>query len=148
MRDTLKGLFKPKNPTKYVGDLTKIIYRSSYELKFMIWCDLNSDVIKWSYETIIIPYKSPIDNKWHRYFVDFKITVKEKDNKLKTYLVEVKPGIQTHEPIPQKRKTRRYLNEVYTWAINKSKWAAAEEYCKDRNWQFQLITEKELNIQR
>jgi hypothetical protein len=33
-----------------------------------------------------------------------------------------------------------------TWGINTAKWKAAEEYCRDRGWKFQIFTEKELDI--
>ena len=66
----MKGMFKPKNPQKYRGDPTNIIYRSSFELKLMVYLDQHPEVISWGSEEIIIPYKSPIDNRYHRYFVD------------------------------------------------------------------------------
>lgn len=142
------NFFKPKNKHKYKGDINNIISRSSYETKFMMWCDHNTSVIEWSSEENIIPYKSPIDGRYHRYFVDFKVKVKTLDNKTETYLIEVKPYNQTIEPNVQKNVTKRYLNEVVTWSINKSKWKAAEDYCKDRGWKFKILTEKELNIKR
>ena len=71
---TYKGYFKPKNPKKYKGDPTNIIYRSSWECKLMIRLDEDPNVISWGSEEIIIPYRSPIDNKIHRYFVDFIVT--------------------------------------------------------------------------
>ena len=66
-----QGRFKPKNSAKYVGDPTNIIYRSSYELKFMKWCDINDNITEWGSEEVAIPYRSPIDNRIHRYFPDF-----------------------------------------------------------------------------
>jgi hypothetical protein len=59
-------------------------------------------------------------------------------------ILEVKPKAQTQEPTPPKRKTKRYINEVFTWGVNQAKWRAAEEFCKDRGWQFRLITETDL----
>lgn len=145
---TYKGFFKPKNKSKYKGDPTNIIYRSSYELKFMIWCDSNSSVIEWASEEHIIPYKSPLDNRYHRYFVDFYIKVKNKAGLIDIYLIEIKPSHQTREPViqKQKKKTKKYITEVTNWLINNSKWNAAEEYCSDRKWKFKILTEKELNI--
>lgn len=141
-----QGFFKPKNPKKYKGDPTNIIYRSSYELKFMLWCDSNPSIIQWASETIIIPYKSPIDGKYHRYFVDFYVKLKNKEGNIEVLLIEIKPSSQLKEPQPPKKKTKRYINEATTWIINNSKWKAAEEYCKDRKWKFEILTEKELNI--
>ena len=105
----------------------------------MKWCDITPSVEEWGSEEIIIPYISPVDGKRHRYFPDFYVKIGK--NK---YLVEVKPFKQTQEPKTQKRMTKRYINEVVTWSVNKAKWKAATEFCKDQNWGFMLITEKEL----
>ena len=143
----MKGRFTPRNPKKYVGDVRHITYRSSYELKFMNWCDLNDSVVKWNSEEIVVNYISPVDNRPHRYFVDFTIQVKEKDdNALKTYMVEVKPFRYTQEPQPPQRKTKSFLQEVVQWHVNQSKWKAAAAFAKERGWDFQVITEKELGI--
>ena len=141
-----KGKYKPKNPAKYAGDPTNIIYRSSWELKFMVWADTKPNIIKWRSEETVIPYISPIDNKIHRYFVDFQVQVKGKDGSLKTYLIEIKPEAQTRPPTVQKRVTKKYLNEVVTWGKNEAKWKAANEYAKDRGWKFLILTEKDLGI--
>lgn len=141
-----KGFFSPTNVHKYKGNVSKIIYRSSYELKFMFWCDTNKNVLEWSSEETVVIYRSPVDNKYHRYFVDFKIKIKNKQGIIETILIEIKPAYKLQEPKPKKRKTRAFLNEVKDWLINNSKWKAADEYCKDRNWKFQILTEKELNI--
>ena len=139
-----QGIFKPKNPQKYVGDHKNIIYRSSWEKKVMIWLDKQPSVISWSSEEIIIPYKSPADGKWHRYFVDFYVEALDNNGNRQTYLLEVKPAAQTKEPTPQKRKTKRYITEVVTYGINQAKWKAAEEYCKDKGWEFLILTEEQL----
>lgn len=143
---TLKGKYRPSNPHKYKGDPSNIIYRSSWELKFMKWCDLNEAVIEWQSEEFCIPYKSPIDGRFHRYFPDFLVKIKNKDSLVETWVVEIKPLSQTKEPRPQKRLTKKYLNEVKTYAINKYKWDYALEWCKDRNYKFVIFTERELNI--
>jgi hypothetical protein len=146
-----KGRYKPNFPDKYKGDPTNIIYRSSWERNCMVYFDLNPKIIQWSSEEIVIPYKSPIDGKWHRYFPDFFVKIKntsktEKEYQIETILIEVKPFKETIEPKIKKRMTRQYLVEVQKWGINSAKWKAALEYCKDRNWQFKILTEKELRI--
>lgn len=140
-----QGKFKPRNPAKYKGDISNIIYRSSYELKFMNWCDLNDSVQEWGSEEIVIPYRSPLDNRYHRYFVDFYVKVVN-NNGAEMYLVEVKPHRFTQEPKIPKRRTKRFIQEVKQWGVNLAKWEAAEEFCKDRKWKFKIITEKELNL--
>ena len=140
-----KGRYKPQNPNKYDGDPTTIIYRSLLERRFMVYCDTKSHILKWSSEEVVIPYVSPIDNRYHRYFVDFMIQYRDGVGALRTVLVEVKPKSQTSPPKrPEGKLTRRFLTEVKTWGVNEAKWKAAVEYCKDRKWHFQLITEKEL----
>jgi hypothetical protein len=141
-----KGTFKPKNPDKYKGDPTKIIYRSRWELMVMQKLDAHPDVIQWSSEEVVIPYVSPIDNRYHRYFMDFYMKRKSKEGKIEEILIEVKPFAQTKPPTVQNKVSRRYITEVQTWGVNSAKWKAAQEYCKDRGWQFQIITEKELGL--
>ena len=142
----MKGRYKPINPSKYKGNPTNIIYRSSWELKFMRFCDLRDDVIEWQSEEIIIPYRHPLDGKIHRYYPDFRVKVKNKTNKIENWIIEIKPYKFTKEPIPQKRKTRKYINEVKNYAINSYKWDAAKYFCKKRDWKFKILTEKELHI--
>ena len=123
-----KGRFYPSNPKKYKGDSRNIIYRSLWERKFMVYCDLNQNVLEWGSEEIIIPYKSPIDNRWHRYYPDFFIRVKEKSGSIKTYIIEIKPKKQVKEPKKNPtKKTKEWVNEVYTWGVNQAKWDAAKE---------------------
>ena len=141
---TYKGKYKPMNPSKYLGDPTNVVYRSSWERQCMLYFDKNDNIVKWGSEEIVIPYRSPLDRRVHRYFVDFVIKVRTADGKLETHLIEVKPFKQTKPPQTPARKTRRYLNEVTTYVVNEAKWKAAEEYCKDRLWKFQIITENEL----
>ena len=103
-------------------------------------------VLQWSSEEFVIPYKSPVDGRWHRYFPDFWMKVKQTDGSTKTYLVEVKPKAQVEGPKPQKKVTKKYITEVATYAINQAKWKAAKEFCADRKLEFKIMTEKELGI--
>ena len=84
-----KGFFRPKNPSKYKGDPTNIIYRSRWELKFMVYLDSHPDVLSWGSEEVIIPYRSPIDNKVHRYFPDFVVKKRNPAGIIETLLVEI-----------------------------------------------------------
>lgn len=141
-----KRKFTPNNPNKYGGDPTNIIMRSSWETRFAMWCDTNPSVVKWISEETIIPYVCGTDNKIHRYYVDFQIKVKDKDNNLRTYLVEIKPAKQTVPPEFPGRKTRRYLEESFAFIKNQSKWNAAKVYAKERGWEFIILTERELGL--
>ena len=133
-----KGKFKPLNPHKYKGDISKIIYRSSWELNVMMELDRQDDVLQWSSEEFVIPYKNPITGRRHRYFVDF--WVKKADQSIQ--LVEVKPWHESHPPSTRNKKPRRLITEVHKWGINISKWSAAEKLCKQKGWDFIVMTEK------
>ena len=63
--------------------------------------------------------------------------------KEKTILVEIKPAKETEPPTGEKR-TKRYINEGLTYIKNMNKWEAANDYAKDRGWEFQIWTEKTL----
>ena len=141
-----KGKYKPSYPKKYKGDPTNIVYRSLWERKFMVYCDNNPSVIEWQSEEFCIPYRSPIDNKVHRYFPDFFIKYKDVSGKIKSSLIEIKPMRQCYPPPKPKRQTKKYLNEAYEYAKNQAKWRAAQDYCADRMWEFKVMTEKELGI--
>ena len=141
-----KGKYKPRCPKKYKGNPTKIIYRSSWELKFMRYCDSNQNILEWGSEEFCLPYKSPLDNRVHRYFPDFYIKVRESTGIIKQMIIEVKPKRQCMEPKKPKRKTRGYIYEVREYVKNQAKWKAAEEYCIDRGFEFKILTENELGI--
>ena len=143
-----KGKFKPKNRSKYKGDHTAITYRSLWELRFMRYLDTTTSVLKWSSEEIVIPYRSPIDGRRHRYFPDFWERVKTSEGLVKESLIEVKPKAQCSPPkgVPPKdrRKRGRFIREVKTWGVNEAKWKAAKAYCDDRKWGWKILTEDDL----
>ena len=141
-----KGKYYPSFPRKYKGDPTNIIYRSLWERKFMVYCDKNDNILEWASEEIAIPYRSPIDNRVHRYFPDFYMKVKETNGRIKNYVIEVKPAKQTIPPKKPKRQTKGYIREAYEYARNQAKWKMAKEFCADRQWEFKVVTEKELGV--
>ncbi len=145
----LEGKYRPINYTKYRGDPTKVFYRSSWELKFMQWCDKTPSIIEWNSECIVIPYYDPVQRKWRRYFPDFYLKVRDINGRIVQHLVEVKPRRQIDGP---KRRTgtatrnKTYITEVNTFATNTAKWEAASEFCKDRKWEWTLVDEHDLQI--
>ena len=141
-----KGKYRPNNPLKYRGDYRNIIYRSLWELKFMKYCDSNQNILEWGSEEFWLPYRSPLDNKVHRYFPDFYIKVRETTGKINKMIIEVKPKRQCIEPKRPKKKTRGYIYEVREYARNQAKWKAAKSYCLDRGYEFKILTENELGI--
>jgi len=150
----LKGKFTPKNPHKYRGDPTNIIFRSGWERQLMVYLDENPNVLEYASEEIAIPYVSPKDGRIHRYFPDFWIKVRRPDGTIREHIWEVKPSkeaiepkIKTREQILQESaaQKRRYYLDVMKYGINKRKWEAAEEYCKHKGWTFQIVTEKHIS---
>lgn len=131
-----------------MGDPSNIIMRSSWETRFAIWCDKNPSVVKWNSEETVIPYICPTDNRRHRYFIDFRVQLKDKSGTLKTYLIEIKPSIQTRPPEVPSRRTRRFLIEAATYMKNEAKWKAATQYAKDRGWEFLILTEHHLGLNK
>jgi hypothetical protein len=140
------GKFTPKNPKKYMGNPSNIVYRSLWERTVMVKFDEWDDVLAWGSEEIIVPYRSPLDNKVHRYFPDFLAKIKKADGTIMVRMYEVKPYAQTIEPVrpKDKRTSKKFIREVSTYLVNKAKWGAATAYCSDKGWDFVTLTEKEL----
>ena len=141
------GKYFPRHPKKYKGNPTNIVYRSSWEKKFMNWCDLTESVSEWQSEEFFIPYRSPIDGRVHRYFPDFFVKYKDNNGKKRVLVIEVKPKKDTKMPTTNpKRRTKSWAYSVRTYAVNQAKWKAAKEFCKDNNYEFKIMTEHELGI--
>tara|TARA_B100001059_G_scaffold158753_1_gene158370 strand:+ start:326 stop:772 length:447 start_codon:yes stop_codon:yes gene_type:complete len=135
-----KGRYTIKKPEKYAGDTDKVIFRSLWERNTFRWCENNPKVRLWNSEGVVVPYKSSVDKKLHRYYVDLLI---EMDNK-EIYLIEIKPKKETQLPKKKSRKTKRYINEMLTYAKNQDKWEAADTFAKHNGWKFQVWTEETL----
>lgn len=140
------GLFSPRNPKKYAGDPSNIVYRSLWERRVMVMLDEDDTIIEWSSEECIVHYRSPLDKQVHRYFPDFVYKHKKPDGSIGWKMVEVKPLAQTLEPKRPKgkRTSKKYIREVTTYLVNKAKWDAAEAFCKQRGWIFEKMTEKDI----
>lgn len=142
---TLKGIYTPKNPKKYIGNAKQIVYRSSWERGFMRYCDTTPGVAKWASEEIAIKYYNPVKKRMARYFPDFYVEYLSKEGKNKKVLIEVKPLKETKPP-KYKRRTKNVLIAEAMYSQNQAKWAAAHEFCMDQGWEFKIFTEKELGI--
>ena len=140
MAKSYRGLYRPTNPKKYVGNTKQIVYRSLLERRFMRYCDLNEDILYWASEELPVRYYSPLDKKYHRYFPDFVVKTVNNDK----YMIEIKPSRQAVKPKPPKKKTKSYMRESFEYIKNQAKWYAAKAYCEDKGMQFKIITEKDL----
>lgn len=142
-----KGKYKPRNPSKYKGDPTNIIYRSLWEAKVFRYMDTNDQINWWQSEEVSVRYRNPKTGRISRYFPDLVFEVKkEQGNEI--YMVEIKPEKQMVPPTPPKsgKPTKRFINEAVTYAINDAKWRAAEEFCADRGWKFQKWGETVIGV--
>ncbi len=138
-----QGHYIPANPKKYLGDINRIYYRSSLELRAFRIFDKNPSIVNWCSEEIIIPYLCPLDQNIHRYFVDLFVTFSNK----KKYLIEIKPKRYTVKPtLTNKKSERTMLKETLLYTKNKAKWDAAEAWAKEKKINFVIWTEETLNF--
>lgn len=137
-----KGKFTSfKNPSKYVGDIENVTFRSLWERNVMKWLDENPNVKEWASEEIFFPYNHPITGKRSKYYPDFY--VKMIDNVKR--IIEVKPLNQINKPQEPKRKTKNYVESVATWVINQEKWKSAKFYCEKNDMSFEIWSENTLD---
>lgn len=140
-----QGRYNIKNPKKYLGDSSKIYFRSSWELQMFIWADGNSEVLGWNSEEVVVPYINPFDGKFHRYFTDMYVEMLI-NGKVEKKLWEIKPAAEMKPPKKPKRMSKGYVKRLETYLINQAKWKAAYKYSEERDIKFSIITEKELGI--
>ena len=100
--------------------------------------------MQWGSEELIIPYYSPVDRKYHKYYPDFIAEIKNKDGTVQTLVIEVKPKKQTAPPKKPKRKSKNYINECVTFTINEAKWKSANKLCRENGWKFIILTEDDI----
>lgn len=147
-RNFHQGFFKPTNPKKYKGDPNNIVYRSGWEKLVFKWLDQHSACIEWSSEELIIPYRSPVDDKIHRYFPDVVATFKYNSGEVKTFLIEIKPYKETLPPTATGKTKKRLIEETATYAVNTAKWEQAQRFCESKGWQFKIMTEYEIGVKK
>lgn len=143
---TKQGYFKVSESVKYIGSVKKVIYRSSWEERFCIWCERSTLVDKWASESIVVKYNCPIENKIKNYYPDFLVKLKNGQ----TWLVEVKPEKEYKTPPSfPKRKTKKSLSNyeylMKHYLVNRSKFKSAIAFCKTKNWTFFVANEKWFN---
>jgi len=147
-----QGFYKPLNPSKYSGDINNIVYRSSWEKRFMLWCDKNPSVVKWGSEIYPIQYYSQVDQKVRRYFVDFFIKMRNSEGIEETLMIEIKPNKERFPPTQPKKKShkamQRYLDEQITYQRNQDKWKYAEAFAKKNGMKFLVMDEYNLGVKK
>lgn len=153
------GYYELKNPNKYLGT-DKPYYKSGFEYRMMYWCDLNINVIEWNYEPFPIDYifqvpatapkwmKELVDFKKHRYYMDFYAKIREDNGNVQRYMLEIKPDVQTSQPVEPKKKTKKavanFMLNMKEYIKNCNKWTAAEQFCNQKGYIFKVLTENNL----
>jgi hypothetical protein len=139
-----KGIYQIIHNDKYKGK-RPAVFRSSWEYKFMRFCDTTPGIIEWASESVCIPYYNPVKKKVTRYYPDFVIKYIDKDQNIIIELIEIKPFRQTQPPVEKtKKKKSTLLQEHRTYTMNCAKWEAAYKYCQEKGIRFRIITEKDL----
>jgi hypothetical protein len=136
-----QGIYKPINPQKYIGDLNNIVFRSSLELKWYKYFDLNPAIVEWKCEETIIQYLNPVDNKMHRYFIDVYVKYKNNKKQIKEAIIEIKPLAQVKKPVKGNQKSKTFLRQVNTYIVNEAKWNAAKSVAFHKGIEFLILTE-------
>ena len=143
------GKFVPRKPEKYIGDIHNIIYRSSWEGRFCLYCDQNPNIIKWSSEPVQIEYWNPIDKKTHTYHPDYYIKVQKIDGSTEDWILEIKPAAQYQlekKPILTgaltEKRIRSHNEQMQTCLINRAKFDSAMKFAKFNGYKFGAIDEK------
>jgi len=143
-----KGKFIPKNPHKYLGDINKITYRSSWEKRVFRELDDNEFILAWSSEPFGIPYMKPVmvngvpTVKKALYYPDIYVEYIDADGKERHQMIEIKPSKQTKPSRAKKLNVK--LQENYVYAVNTAKWSAAKQWCDAHGIEFIIATEKSL----
>jgi hypothetical protein len=137
-RGSNKGRFIPKHPEKYLGDPSRIIFRSSWEIRLFQWLDSTPAVMQWASEEFSVPYLSPVDNRVHQYYPDALVIYKDKYGNVQKEIVEVKPYKET---VLTPKSTDR---DKYALMINEAKWKAAAAFATQQGMKFRVITEKSM----
>ena len=140
---SMKGVYKPSNPKKYIGDPNNIVYRSGWERTFMKYLDDRESVIRWASEEISVPYYNPMKKRVAKYFPDFYVEYKKKEGGVKKCLIEIKP-LRECSPPKYTKRTKNVMIAESLFAQNNAKWAAAREFCEDNGLEFRILTEKDL----
>lgn len=140
-----QGYYRLENTDKYLGDPSKIIYRSTYEYKFCRFCDQTPDVLSWSSEPFSVHYYDPVKKKKREYFIDFYMKYKRGEI-INDFLVEVKPSKKLKMPIFEGKQTLKRLKtynlEVEEFLTNKAKMDAAKDYASKIGYKFIVVTEE------
>ena len=138
-----QGPFKVANPNKYIGDHSKLAYKSGLESRVMYTLDHDPSILKWCYEGFFVPYSIPGESFNRRYIPDFFFEKRMPSGKTQRFICEVKPQVQTRPPKRGNKKTKTFLREQATFLMNTSKWEAATKWANKHKCKFIRWTEND-----
>jgi len=163
---TFQGYYNVTNKDKYIGDLSTVIYRSSWEYAFLRWCDFSPSILKFSSEPIRVPYRDPTSTleecakfglnpkdprnmKERGYNVDFWMQLQKPDGSIEKMFIEIKPKNKLIKPVPPSKDAplklqKKFVLEAKEYLVNEAKWTAMNEYCKKIGASFYVFTEDTL----
>lgn len=141
----VQGTFSPVHREKYTGTWP-ISYRSRPELLVMKWMDSQPNVLKWSSESVVIPYRLSADDRLRRYFVDFSCDWRNADGTVTRLLLEYKPKHKTVPPEKGRKSDKTYINECMEYHMNQVKWANATAWAKTHGYRFMVISEDSIGL--
>lgn len=163
---TKQGYAVIANTDKYVGDPSKIIYRSTWEFAFIKYCDASPSVVKWSSEPIAVKYfdkvsklvecqKYKLDpnnpSNWiqKNYYIDFWCMVDNGNGEIKKLFIEIKPSNKLVKPVPPPKDAspsviKKFNTIAKEYLINEEKFKAMKKYAESNGAEFHIFTEKTL----
>lgn len=141
----INGVYRVRYTKKYNGDYTKVIYRSSWERKFCVYCDTSDNVLSWSSEPFTIPYNCPLTGKKREYLIDFYARIRNERGEINDFLIEIKPKAKLKKPLPPRKQTLKKL-QYYNVAMkefltNMAKFSAARVHAIKIGYRFIVVTE-------
>lgn len=136
-----RGKFTVKNPEKYIGKKAPV-YRSSWELTFMLFCDNTPSIKQWASEAIQIPYRNPLTGKQSIYVPDFLVVYEDVEGNKKVEVIEIKPSHETSVKEAKNNRNRLVAGK------NMAKWGAATAWCARQGITFRVVTEQNIFAQK
>ncbi len=141
----VQGVFNPVHKRKYNGSWP-ITYRSRPELLVMKWMDSQRNVLRWSSESVVIPYRLSQDDRLRKYFVDFSCDWLNADGTVTKLLIEYKPKHKTVPPKKGRKSDKTYLNECLEYNMNQTKWKYANVWAQKHGYKFLVISEDSIGL--
>lgn len=158
------GNYIPKNKDKVMklNDKGGIYYRSSWELKIIMWLDNKEEVVRWGSECLRIPYqmtemkRGNLEVIPHSYFPDYYYELKLPDGSISHVVAEVKPKAEYEDAImfsegrfniPEGLTPKKLKNLEYRFKMahrNSEKFKTMINWCNLKGYKFIVITEDNL----